>query len=472
MHPCSIHHLRLSPLEEYFYFNDSPEYPMTIAAVAHLKGRLDPNILSAAAREAVARHPLLHARIVRSRTGRLFWETVPDFLIPRISWFRGLPTDRDRAPLHMDLRCGPGLGIRAYENGQEHGLLYYLHHCCTDGLGAFQFIEDMIAAYIRLSDGRLLDHRRWEPKPELLDSRSRLGMTRTAWLKRILSHRFHLKSMWGYHMKTPAVLFPLRRIPSGDVASGPAPGLVRRFTVEQTRSIRLRARSSRTHLNAYLVSSLFSTIARWRHGKGLSKADDCLRICIPVNLRTRKTLDMPACNLSGPLFFTDTVGELLRCNDPLFHITRKIAHEAEIDAVFTFMLGLNLYQKIPGLLAGTVRKKKCPTTAFLSNVGKLLRRWPQTAEGHTIVGGFRIVDLECFAPVWPNTQAMLLTYEYAGCLHLTLVYDRNALTIKDAEGFLDVFMEHLLSGERMIDAQGPANPDIPSENLTFEKTDG
>ena len=150
----------------------------------------------------------------------------------------------------MDLRCGPGLKIRAYENGQEHGLVYNLHLCCTDGLGAFQFIEDMFAAYTRLSGIRLRGHRRWDPKPELLGSRSRLGMTRTAWLKRILSHRFHLKSMWGYHMKTPAVLSPLRRIPSGDAASGPAPGLVRRFTVEQTRSIRLRARSSGTQLNA------------------------------------------------------------------------------------------------------------------------------------------------------------------------------------------------------------------------------
>ena len=106
--PNSSWPLPLAAFEEYMLRDDRPKYPMSIIARLRFAGQLDRQATAEALETAVARHPLLRAKVCKTRTGRLKWIASPD-RAAAISWIDGQEPDRLPSMQPIDLFSEPGL---------------------------------------------------------------------------------------------------------------------------------------------------------------------------------------------------------------------------------------------------------------------------------------------------------------------------------------------------------------------------
>ncbi len=130
---------RLTPFENFLFSSDRPHQPMVIYGRLLLDGPLDTERLERTLSLAVARHPLLNARVVH-RGIIPCWETLP------------------RSPLHFkpttlrDLFNQPPIDIRKERGirvwtipaaeGEQTEIWLEIHHCCADGLAILQLIKE------------------------------------------------------------------------------------------------------------------------------------------------------------------------------------------------------------------------------------------------------------------------------------------------------------------------------------------
>jgi NRPS condensation-like uncharacterized protein len=435
--------MRLSPLEEYFYLNDAPQHPMTMAAIFRLGGRLDRPSFVRACKNAVADQPLLRSRIVRTSGGWHRWVETDTFKSPTIEWVARAPGLNDHRLAHIDLKRFPGVRLRIFESGGSNWLQLFMHHCCSDGIGTHEFLDALSNHYGRYRADAPTAGRRPATLQGLLAARARLGMSRRSWLKQIVRHRWDFQSIRSYKNDKPATIQPeVSRRPHGNGL--PAPCLTRRFSRSETRSLDQNARSIGLRQNLYLLYHLLKVVAQWRRRCKIGSGSEPLRIAVPVNLRYWSARGMPICNTVGPLFVTvrtDTVGAEM---DLPKRIRRIFYHQWKSRAVFSFLYGLSAVSLIPGLLQRLVENQQFLTTAYLSNVGRLFRDRPCSDDGTVAFGDVSIEEATCLAPVWPNSQATILAYHYAGRFHLTLVYDPAAFSLSEAELFFTGYCRQLL----------------------------
>lgn len=124
--------------------DDTPDYPMTFFIEIGVTGKLDRSAFEAACKTANERHPLLSSIVVRS-WGRLHWVPARSFTI--INWCEtatGMPSHSER---WINLRTNPGVRIWVQCGPNSCRIVFQFHHASTDGIGAIQFIGDIIAFY-------------------------------------------------------------------------------------------------------------------------------------------------------------------------------------------------------------------------------------------------------------------------------------------------------------------------------------
>ena len=449
--------MRTSPIEDYFYYNDTPGTPMTYWAAFKIKGKIDRTALEKAFHDAIQRHPLLISRLSRHSGSRLFWKLPHNPTIPCVKWLKAQLITEGLRLKYLDLMTQPGLDIQVYVGPESSWLYFLFHHTCTDGLGALEFSFDFFWFYSshikkQTSDGGP------EPNDEKsLGLRAQLGLGHKDWIRRILRLRYSPKSIWGYLSKTPVTIQPMiqhkkRRPPSRK----PGLSMTGRLSRTDTDVILSLAKAEKVSFNSFLLAQLFIHISKWRKEKGTCLPDDILRIMIPVNQRGLHTMNMGACNMATPLFITDQAQNTGSYRHYARVIHNKIKKERKIQADLSFLLGINAYRKIPGLLAKTITANKLPTTAILSNIGNLTKDPMKKHATDLTIGEVTITDLVVILPVWPNAQVVLLVYVFGGELRLSMAYDTLAFNQKQARHFFDSYCDRL----RSVACQ---NSDVPEE---------
>jgi hypothetical protein len=134
----------------------SPAYPMDCCTrVRFSGGGFDRAALEAAQRKAIERHPLLNACVERGRRGKWQWIPAPDG-VPPITWLSQPTTDSYPAiGSGLDLRRQGGVRLIVTEHGGQSDLTMHQHHACCDGLGAVQYLTDVLATYVQELGGPL-----------------------------------------------------------------------------------------------------------------------------------------------------------------------------------------------------------------------------------------------------------------------------------------------------------------------------
>ncbi len=137
----SLYPQRLTPFEFYFLLEDRPGYPSNFPIRLECRGPIDREAFERAFQSAHARHPFLSARIERDG-GQ--WPTWMAGEPSSIRW-TDKPDFADEQPIATSLSAG--LQTQVSRNGDKTVISFLFPHIATDGMGAFQFISDLMVAY-------------------------------------------------------------------------------------------------------------------------------------------------------------------------------------------------------------------------------------------------------------------------------------------------------------------------------------
>ncbi len=429
--------LPLTPLEEYLLCEDRPGYPGWICSRLRFHGTLQRDVLARAFAAAVARHPLARAVVRRGRFGRPAWMW-PEGVGP-------LPVDwRARAadggwpefPSH-GLEAAPGFRLVVAEEAAITEVYVQSHHAVMDGAGGFGLIEEILLHYAHeLGVGvgpRVL-------KPERLTHRGRLAASWAQLLARLPGLALGLALNWQLARRTVAPLA------AGKFSTPHPPPAVVRLTLTAADYQRLRAGARRAGagVNDVLLRDLFAAIRAWRDARGVVAPLDWIRLAVPVSLRTRADVALPAANGFG-MVALDRRAKSLANRERLLRRARE-----DMDMVKQWRLGLTfpallaLRRRWPGGIAAYSAHPVTRATAVLTNDGKIFAHSPfLNAARRVALPGAVLEDVAVSLPCRPGTAALVAVGVYAGTMFADLTYDSHTLTADQAGKLLGAFEAQL-----------------------------
>jgi hypothetical protein len=459
--------LRFSPFERYMLRDDRASHPMTFTIRLKFLGRFDAQAFEQAVLEAVERHPLLRARLEGNRPTEFTWVASPD---PR-PYLDVAPLD---APLRfpgaeqIDLRRANGLRIWVRTGPDSAGnprteMRFQFHHSCCDGLGAYRFIEDVLACYHRaVVPG---EHPPLRPlDPTALARRAKYGLT---WWKLLLRLPAEI---WGAVVGLAVFLIvrprPLR------TPERPAPGSddgltlldypAYQFDIAESHRLRDVARAAGATMNDLLLCELFRAISRWNAMQDPRAGGGNLRIMMPVSLRVDGDEWTPAANIVA---MVNLDRNLSLYKKPRLLMT-TIRLETRFLQYFRFGLAfircMTFFGWVPGGIEFMASGSRCYATTVLSNLGRVLVETPNPwQDGRLVAGDLVLIGIESAPPVRPHTHTSLTCLFYDGRLAVIQNYDRHHFTPAAAEALMQVTIDQLhetAAAGRLIRADEPPVP--------------
>lgn len=439
--------LPLVAFERYMLTDDRPSHPMTFTIRLYFSGRFDAAAFERAVEAAVARHPLLAAHLDGSRPGRARWVAAAD---PRPY----LDVAEESAPLlfpgseQIDLRRATGLRIWVRTGESRTQMRLQFHHCCCDGVGAYEFIEDLLCAY-ELALHPDSAQASWRPlNADLLRRRARFGL---AWWQNVL--RLPI-DFWGVVVGNAQFFFS----PAVELASPEAPLVdaaarlrlldypAHTFDEAETQRLREQARREHATFNDFLLAGLAAGLRAWNSRLGVRQGLRIVRIMIPFNLRGPDDETLPAANVVAMLFMDRHAFWFRRRRWLLWSTRLETRFFKFFRFPISFIRSVQLLSLVPGGIRLLCGVGKCYATSVLSNLGKMFphARLPRR-EGKLVAGELVLERIESAPPVRPHTGTSLSTLYYADRLTVVMNYDRFHFTPEAARDVLSTIVGALQS---------------------------
>lgn len=430
----------LADFEFYMLADDRPSHPMTYFIRLNLSGPLHPATFSAALDRALSRHPVLRSIVCDVPFGREYaWKTTD--AIP----FLGI--DGEHAPLDfprgqpIDLHTEVGLRLWIRNGLQSSRLWLQFHHCCCDGLGAFRFVEDLLACYAGLRTGPAAGPPA-EPRPvngEALAVRKRLGLTWSGLVWRLPQELRGLAGALKFFLNRPIAVH-------GTPPSTPVPAIARHeaycshdIDSARIRKLRQAAHAREATLNDLLLREYFLALDEWISVHQPEAHGRCVRVIVPMNLREPGD-EFPAANVLT-LDFVDRKAR--DCTDAE-RLLAGLRDEMRLSK--TFRLGLRLMRVVGfvrslGLdLEPLLGLRQCLTSSVFSNLGEPFAKAPLSRCNERLVAGDVIVEsIDVVPTLRPHTNVSLVAMAYGGQIRFTLHYDARLLSITDAQDLMSSF---------------------------------
>ncbi len=452
MQSKSVFPLPLVPWEHYMWKDDRPRYPMTFVIRLEVSGELQREPFLSALRTALDRHPLLKSRIIR--VGWRGWCWLPSEADePLVDW-----TDADTnsnadarliLPLgeFIDLTREVGLRVWARAAFEQARLTFQFHHAATDGLGAIQFLGDLLAAYGRAT---VLPG---EEVPEFgpleisrLRTRGDHGPARVeSWRQRFADLKLFVEEAWHLFARQPKPL-AVRTLSDAERSIEFPSLLTRRLNRHEAAQLREFASKRGVSPNDLYLREMFLTLHDWNRERSSWRPSHWLRIGMPVSMRTEQHDGLPAANVLSMFFVARQLGDRIDTDELLKDLHQQTDRIVNRRLGWYFATGVNWSARIPGALNFSVSERHCLATVILANVGDIRRqmsaRFP-LQRGKIVAGNIVLESFEGAAPVRPQTHAGVSLGTYAGELIVNLHPDAWHLSRADADELLDRFVNRL-----------------------------
>ncbi|MBI2824881.1 MAG: hypothetical protein HYX69_09360 [Planctomycetia bacterium] len=406
--------LPLVPFESYMLADDTSDYPMAFYLRLSFRGQLDRDRFTRALKEAAARHPLLQS-IVRDIDGQACWVPADD-PTPHLQWAPlDEPVNRQYGLLDIRRQVGMRAWVRA--GASRTNVLVEFHHACCDGIAAMQFVEDLLACYVAMAPG---DEKAGVPSRPLelarLHGRARFGVGLLARLLRaplaILSAVGLAEFFWNRPVPVAASRYP---DPGGDdphkAAHSPA-FHSHRFDRRQLANLRRVAERLGVTVNDLLVRDLLLAVDQWnqRH----DQPHGCLRITMPINMRTQQDARLPAANVVSMAFIDRKPGRYATPRRLLGSVRRDTGLIKRFRMGLTFVSFISLLSRFRRALAALVSARRCMATAVLSNLGVQLDKLGlPRVHGRVDIGDGTLEEIEFLPPIRRLTRVAVGAITYA-----------------------------------------------------------
>lgn len=436
----------LVSFEHYMLADDRASWPMTYPAIYEFCGQIDLQALRSALRVALDRHPFLDSRIERTATG-LEWKRSSDADLAATEDAGGGPMDRRLDPFtERPFRWRWVAGndqISGSTGGAPGKLMLVFHHAAVDGIGGLMFVGDWLAAYDQLVCPQRGTRLR------SVDVDSLLTRGRAAVAKDNQAQKRGL-GIGGIAREISRFFF--RRVTP--LASPPAVSaepvdLLYSVTLSVAESDALRRVADRlgVTLNDVAMCDLLRNLRGWNQRYGASGR--WYRITMPVNLRDRAQLKMPAANRIGYAIIDRDMNRWV--DDPDGLLQSLAAEHAVIRGdglAASFLAVLSGAGRIPGGMRLLTRQRGCVTTAVFSNVGDPTRRFISklpSIDGQLVAGDLKLAGISGGPPTRSGTPAAFLLTQYRGQIRLVVTVSPECLGREQAEQLVGGWRAMLLT---------------------------
>jgi len=448
--------MRLTPFEEYMYYDDRVAYPMEIFVHFRLTGEIDREKLETAFCRSLLDHPLFRSSVV-CRRGRLYWHCRDD-LQCSIDW--DVESRDDGLPLTilpLEFMSG-GAGARLYvcTEGEQVMLTLQVHHACCDGIGACRFLSDMLIEYDRLVSGEESSEvnraKRSEEALHKLKSRGRMGLTWSWFLRYMFSQLSGFLGAWQFFSRRPISLADSSRADEGSAGSCDKNPAMRRkiFTAEETTRLIAEVKSQGLTLTEKLLYDLHRAISEWvgerTNDDGADGLNDpWVRISLPISLRTPRTESIPSANVVSMVFFDRRSSDLVDRQRGQQGLKEQLRVILRRKLGYMLIWSLFISRFLPGGIKKTVRDERRPVSSILTNLGKdfLPHFLSQDSDGCVVVGRLRLEACRIIPPLRPGTHVGFSISTYAKRLAVDMHYDRANISPVHADQMLAKFVSHI-----------------------------
>ncbi len=430
--------LPLTHFEELMLCQNSEAYPCSCFIRLEFDGELRHTEFTTAATIALARHPLLNAKVKRVKK-RLVWE-VEDDATPKIHWNLASPSDGSRVK-HIDLEQETGLELFVQSSTERSELLVHWHHACCDGLGIFQFIHDLLIAYANEAGDEAESLPLPELRPELLSARNSFGLTWGKILRMIPKQLVGMQGVLQFVTRKPQPIVPHQRFELNSAGPDSFPGLAaHHFDLDTSKQLRNAVRGTDVTLNDLLARDLFVALQDFRSSNDFGSDDECLRMMVPISLRRSSDRYVPAANIVSSVFLDRSGSEISQPESLLTSVNEEMELIKRLQLGFTFIFSLLINRRLPGGLEKTTSGQACNTSAVFTNLGKLFGRTPLSSDdGRIIAGNVKLQNITIAAPIAPYLTTAFAAGWYANRLSITLHYDPRVIPSASAEQLIGLF---------------------------------
>jgi hypothetical protein len=439
--------LPFTPFEYYYYLDDCPAYPTAFPVELRFSGRLVRDHFTAALERTLARHPMLCA-VVDDSGRRPVW--IADKRgRPFVDWADESVAIAHPAGEYIDLKAESGLRtwVRASPGGAR--VLFQIHHACCDGLSALQFLADFLASYKAAAEAddegaglRDLDAQLLHRRGQIVGDADAKGSFATAVRDVYVAGRVWSRILF----RTPEVLAAPAKSGTSDEHDSRREMLVFEtgtLTGDQTGELRRVAKSLEVTPNDLLLRDFLVVLRTWnRQQAGSSRGR--LRVNVPVNVRRRDEIRMPAANRIGFGFVTAEPGD---GDDPiklLEAVRVEMQRTKEWKLGLYFLGGLEMASKVPGVLRWALSRKRSLATAVLSNVGRFVPdASPARREDRWKCGDLVLEQIAGVPPIRKLTRAAVIVAEYGGETMICLRCDPHYFNRQQTQALLNAYMDQL-----------------------------
>jgi hypothetical protein len=442
--PTSPLPLPFVAFERYMLTDDRPSHPMTFTIRLEFSGRCDRAAFEQAVAAAVRRHPFLAAHVEGEGPRHARWVDAADPM-PHLDIADAAAPLNFPGSEQIDLRRSTGLRIWVRTGAERTQMRLQFHHCCCDGIGAYEFIEDLLCAYELTLHPGAKDVSFRPVEPDRLRRRTRFGLS---WWQNLLRAPIDVSAVL---LGIPAFfLLPPVSLASPEPARVDGAARLRLLdypahTFDEAATQRLLDQARRTNatFNDVLLAGLASGLHTWNVRHGVRQGMRVIRIIVPFNLRGADDR-LPAANVVA-MGCMDRHAFSFRSHSGLLAGTkRQMRIFKRFGVPVSFSRILQLLSLIPGVVEHMCGSRRCHATSVLSNLGRMFpdARLPWR-DGKLAVGDLVLERVESAPPVRPKTSTSLSTLYYAGRLTIVMNYDRFHFTPDAARGVLATIVEQL-----------------------------
>ncbi len=449
----SNHQMRTSSFETYILADERPNYPMTSLFRFVFRGEADTAALRKALDAVTPLHPLLTARPVLQGRDWTWTPQAGSLALDCGPLGRKLTCPTSVA---IDLQREPGMRFWCRTGDDKTELTLQVHHACTDGLGALQFVFDVLAQYhlqlqdVTVDDPKRKDGRAWSRTIDaaLLPNRDQIDFTPPEPVGLATQVRCMLSETSKLLLRQPEQLRGSQPSTAPSTESPPLdlPTLhAIELSAEISEAYRQSAMAQGATANDLFLRDLFVTLARWSDHCGKPLPDRrWLRLTMPISVRKREHAKMSAANVISYAFITRRV-ETTR--DP----ARLLAsiHE-ETEAIKYWRMGSMFLAAVAAMqrarvLRGVLRLPTCFSSIVLSNLGDIRHcataRFPKN-NGRIIAGNLELQSAAAAPPPRPKTHGAIVVSRYAGQFTLGIQTD-DTIDSASAQQFLQLYASQI-----------------------------
>lgn len=446
--------LPLTPLETFFVLDERESCPLVMLIELQFSTPLQLPVLRNALNQTVKDHPLLACKLVRE--GEQFsWHFDPD-LTPQVLTNDDLPltTGPSDNPTSQPFDLFHESGCRFWYVPEESGSRLYvqLHHACGDGVALRKVLLETLIRYARATGdpdcGKTSrKSSRSVPNPERLRDRDDFTELLSKPAKRLLTTWDRIRNAYYFHFQRPAVLTkppPVESVAHHETPESPAVGQPLRhilFSKQESAAIEKACSNASIRVNDLAIAMLFQTLEQWEQAHGGGKAIR-YRVMMPVDLRSREDLDLPASNRLSFAFLGRRKDQCQDLDALVASVAKEVVAIKETRVHMDFLDGLAAAVQSPRFMRWVIDHSRQMATCVLTYTGDLsrgMKKFFPESDGQLQIGDASLRNAFGSPPARDGTNVSLGVCINWGQLCICASWNRDTWDAATTDQFLEAY---------------------------------